>query len=690
MRWRDQVQELRELGLGGTAYRLGREVSLRSGLLARETPRPGPPPRGFEAHALAALDRLPFAHPEAVALAMAGRIDDRALDQLVAQADDAAAGRIVCFGAETVDCGDPIDWHRNPFNGRRWDAALHWTRALAPTPTVGDVKLTWEAARFPQAYHLARAAALAGDGAQRRRWALAFARQVRGFLASNPYPFGIHWFSSQEMVIRATAWLFAMSVFHRLGIDQTALALDVAAHLWVVGHQLEAELAYAQRAVYNNHLVAEAFGLTLCARLLPAHPTTRRWAARGQAIVEAEAERQVYPDGGYINQSHNYARTALQDWALSARFTEADGGAVSPRIAAALGRSLSFLYAQQNPVDGRLPNYGSNDGSMPRVLTTCDFADFRPLLQLLGAMHLGVRLYEDGPHDEELCWTLGPGALDLPRVSPPRRSVSFTHTGYHVLRGADPSSFAFFRCGTVLDRFSQIDMLSVDLHWRGLNVLTDPGSYLYNAEARWHDHFVRTESHNTVGVDGLDQMLHARRFKTLYPTPARLTAWAPDRVSGSHDGFTREPEQLQHHRSVERLDDDLWVVIDTFRGPGAHTARLHWLGGPFDHTHDGFAMQLLTPEGPFSVRAFAPSGSPLAATVVRGANDPPRGWVSRTYNAKSPAPSFVCERSGEAPALAMLTVLSGGAPVAVSVDGSEWRFSRGQHSFTRTVTFEAP
>jgi len=50
-----------------------------------------------------------------------------------------------------------IDWHSNPVSGRRWTPNLHWSRALADENSVGDVKLTWEIARFPQAYQLARA-----------------------------------------------------------------------------------------------------------------------------------------------------------------------------------------------------------------------------------------------------------------------------------------------------------------------------------------------------------------------------------------------------------------------------------------------------------------------------------------------------------------------------------------------------
>lgn len=686
MKARDLVQELRELGLSGSVYRVGRELSLRTGYEALRTPAIAPPPPATRGHAATWLPALPFARPEAVRLAMAGRIDDAALGSLRRLADRAAEGKILCFGSTEADYGDPIDWHRNPFNGARWPRDVHWSKVLGAAPEAGDVKLTWEAARFPQAYHLARAAALAGDADDRARWARAFDAQVRSFLDASTFPDGIHWASSQEMVIRLAAWTFALSVFDRLGFDQRPLAGRVAEYAWVVGHQVEDEIAYAERAVYNNHLVAEAFGLTLCARLLPEHPSPRRWFERGHAILTEQADRQVYPDGGSINQSHNYARTALQDYLLAARFAEAAGEPVPASWKGALRRSLAFLLAQQNPVDGSLPNYGSNDGSMPRVLSTCAFPDFRPLLQELAAVAEGRRLYPAGPWDEAVAWTEGPGALDLPEAVPRRRSVSFGHTGYHVLRGDREDTFAVFRCGSVLDRFSQIDMLHVDLTWRGHNVLADAGSYQYNGEARWHDHFVRTASHNTVTVDGADQMLHARRFKTLYRTEASLTRFEPDRAAGYHDGYRRLSPNVCHHRGVVRLSDDLWVVVDRLTGDRPFEARIHWLGGDFptgSPTGRGASLELLTPDGRFSATIYSVDGEPLDGTIARGEEDPPRGWLARAYFRKTAVASFAVTATGPG---TWVSVLAAGDAPRVTVDGDRWTLRHGQDAHTLTAS----
>jgi asparagine synthase (glutamine-hydrolysing) len=287
------------------------------------------------------------------------------------------------------------------------------------------------------------------------------------------------------------------------------------------------------------------------------------------------------------------------------------------------------------------------------------------------------RVFDRGPWDEMAVWLNGPSALDLPLRKVNRTSVSFAHTGYHVLRGREPRNFAAFRCGTILDRFSQIDMLHLDVWWRGHNVLVDPGSYLYNGPEEWHDHFLRTESHNTVRVDGRDQMLHYRKFKCLYWTRAKLlrfednAEWAL--CEGEHYAYQRHPGHCIHRRSVLFVKDDLWVVVDRIAGSGAHRIRLHWLGGDFPYRQgpDGQAsLQLETPDGAFHLSVFNAAGHTVPGDIAAGREDPPRGWLSRSYGEKVPVPSLVAGMSERLP-LTLVSIFGPHVP-AVSVTDSTW------------------
>jgi asparagine synthase (glutamine-hydrolysing) len=670
MALRDSIQEVRELGLGRTLFRLAWEARLRSGAAIWAAPRI---PELDLAGAPDWLSALPFTDAAAVVHVMHDRIAPASLARLAALADDAIEGRILCFGRWVAELGRPIDWHLNPIDHTRWDGTQHFSKVLRDVGAQGDVKLAWEAGRFPQAYHLARAAAFHPDRAG--VWTATLDAQIASFLRENPYPLGIHWASSQEITIRLAAWLFALSATRGSAHDRAALTDTITGYAWTAGHHLADEIGYARHAVYNNHLIAEALGLYLVSRLVPSCHTARGWAREGLDTLDVEAERQVYRDGAYINLSHNYHRVILQDYLLAWALRRSEGVTEIPGAwRRALERSLDFLVAHQNPTDGRLPNQGANDGSLPRVLSTCDFADYRPTLQCLSVAVRGERIYPPGPWDEEAAWLFGARALDVPLRPLTRRSVSFAVTGYHVLRGADESSFSALRCGDVPDRFGQIEMLHLDVWWRGQNVLVDGGTYLYNGPGPWHDHLLRTESHNTVRVDGRDQMLHYRKFKFLYPTRARLLAFGERGsarwMTGEHLGYARHPGGCVHRRSVLMLGDDVWVVVDRVEGEGRHTARLHWLAGDFPFEYTGATLALATPRGRFTVTTFDARGEPLPGDVVVGQEDPPRGWMSRYYAEKVSLPSLVVTREGDG-VIELVTVM-GDARAAVSVRDGTW------------------
>jgi hypothetical protein len=367
------------------------------------------------------------------------------------------------------------------------------------------------------------------------------------------------------------SWLFGLNVFSHHGTIPADLQTELGKHIAACGAHIAQHIEYARDSVYNNHLLSEALALYIAGRVLPDVETAPAWVAEGRRLLEQEANHQVYPDGAYIQQSHNYHRFAIQIYLWALGFARSHSDPIPPDWIRALERSLDFLLAHQNPADGRLPNYGAHDGALPLPLSSCDFSDFRPTLQAASIMTRQERVFHCGPWDEMAVWFCGPSALDLPLRKVNRTSVSFSHTGYHVLRGRQPENFAAFRCGTILDRFSQIDMLHLDVWWRGHNVLADPGSYLYNGPEEWHDHFLRTESHNTVQVDGRDQMLHYRKFKCLYWTRAGLLRFEDNAdwalCEGEHYGYQRHPGRCVHRRSVLFLKDDLWVVVDRWKVP---------------------------------------------------------------------------------------------------------------------------
>jgi asparagine synthase (glutamine-hydrolysing) len=686
MRIADVAQVISEDGVRRIGQRVLWEAKVRSGIAAWMMERKSNAERSVQPERPSGLLRL-FAAPRDVASAMRGRIGAERLARLRRLASEATRGKIFSFGRWFADYGQAIDWHRNPHNGSRWRADSPWSHVLGMESLVGDVKLTWEAARFPQAYFIARAAAFTPEA--EAELAACLVDQIRDFIDRNPSGRGVHWSSSQEIVLRQIAWLFGLEAIEGLGQSTHSLANVLLDHALQCASHIQRNIDYARAFVYNNHLLTEALGLYLAPSTATWSPDLERWMRTGKAILEEQADRQIYPDGSYIQQSHNYHRVAMQIYMIASLAARGKKEEPNSKWQAAMERSLDFLLAHQNPRDGRLPNYGANDGALPCVLSTCDFSDFRPTLQALSIQTRGERLYPPGPWDEEACWLLGPAALEAPMRAAKSTSVSFCHSGHHVLRGNDQGSFGTFHCGDLLDRFSQMDMLHLDVWWRGQNVLVDGGTYLYNGPEEWHNHFIRTSSHNTLQLDGHDQMVHLRRFKLTYRTKAKLLdfrdgdEWVV--CTGEHYGYQRQAGNCVHRRSVLYVKDDLWIVADRAEGEGAHHARLHWLGGDFPYRADSdspVALELDTPEGPFRIAVFNSLGEPLKGEAISGQTDPPRGWLSRYYAHKVPVPSLAVETAGTLP-LTVVSVLSPHVP-SVTVSQNCWSVTAGE----RTIEFE--
>ncbi len=611
---------------------------------------------------------LPFASPDLVRQwAVENSVD---IVSLRDQAQRAANGEILCFGRWYADFKSPIQWQLNPRNGQEWLSTVHWSQALASAPSVGDVKLTWEVARFTHAYAMARCAAV--DRSLATTLGMALKSQIESFIRNNPICQGIHWFSGLEIALRGMAWTFASHVFSELKVWHHDTLQALASHLVAAAEHVERYLSFARYAAYNDHLLGEAFYLYLVGNLVKTAPRAKHWRELGRSILTAEADKQFYPDGSYLMLSHNYHRDACQIYLWAISLTRKVGDPVPAAWLQAMQRSLKFLHSHLCAPNGHLPNFGFNDGSQFTPLSTAAFADFRPTLQAVSQLVDNRPVFPAGVWDEEAIWWTGQLPVDASPAAtmPIAQDASFAHTGFYVARG-DDQSFMTFRCGSILDRFSQIDMLHVDLWWRGLNVVADCGSYMYNDDPRWQSHFVSTACHNTLTVDRQDQMLQWRRFKTLYRTKAKLLRWEslPQYcvIEGEHYGYRRLMNPATHRRWAMFLRDGTAIVVDTLLGDGQHHAYLHWQfeDYPFLFNPTKHEVELTTPKGPFFLQTQVASPpvtsidpSNISCDVISGQESPPRGWISRYYGEKKPAPSFALQLGAQAP-ITLVTVMGG-------------------------------
>jgi hypothetical protein len=575
------------------------------------------------------------------------------------------------------ECGMPPEWNRNPLTGRNLPADCHWLDI--DEQAAGDIKGVWELSRFAVAFRLARCYALIGD----ERAPGLFWRLAESWLDVNPPNAGPQWMSAQEVALRAMAWTFALRAFAFSPETTPERATRLIGALDAHARRIEATTAYA-RAQDNNHLIAEAAGLFTIGLMFPALPRAGVWRELGIRLL-GESAAQFYPDGGYIQHSHNYHRLALQLYLWAARLAELNGAGFPEGMRRGWQRSFDLLRTLADRQTGRLSNFGHNDGALFLPLNACAYEDFRPLLQMLSLVRDRKKIFRDGPWDEDTVWLFGPASIGGTGRKHPR-GVEFEQrpffapcAGLYVLGGYD--SQAVIRCVRFRSRPAHADQLHLDLWWRGENIAIDAGSYLYSGDPPWRNSLSHAGVHNTVTIDGRDQMRRSGRFLWTSPAQAVVGISKVGGWCGSHDGYRRLG--VIHRRMVECTEEEAWIVTDDLLGQGTHSARLHWLladcpwewslpekdrelitllsermTGWKDGSGSGWLLE--TPAGRIALRIW--SNRPVTWNIYRAGEKvfgedaeegtvPPaiRGWRSLRYASKSPALSLAGVAQGALP-----------------------------------------
>jgi hypothetical protein len=646
----------RSLGARWLMFRLGYALRMRTGLIRKQIPaynwRDRPLgmwlkkgiPSQLEAYA-----RWRRGHSPKFFFDKAIIPDDVSWDPQLAvtEAERTLNGELKYFAHEFIRTGFPPDWHRDPVSGIKLDASKHWSE-ISNEGDV-DIKFVWEASRFSMVYSLLRAYASTRDDVL----AEAFWKLIRAWAESNPPNTGPNWMDGQEAALRLMAWMFGFYAFLESPSTTPARIAQFAAMVAAHAERIYKNIDYAI-STHSNHTISEAFGLWLAGILFPELKEAEKYFSLGRRLLEQEAAAQIFPDGSYSMYSLNYHRFILQIYFCAIRLGELNGFPFSESLKGRVANSIDYLCQLIDPETGKMPVYGSNDGALVLPVNNCDFADYRPLLQLGSYLTKKEFLFAPGAWDEDVFWLYGDeftaktaeGARGKTNLGDLRalRGESFSDGGIYLLRSAN--SKIVLRCTDFRSRPSHADQLHVDLWRHGVNIACDAGTYLYSGEGVWRNGLAHTAVHNTVVVDHRDQMKMIGRFI--------WTNWAKGKVlrhdekvwQGEHDGYRRLVDPVAHRRTVLSLGGDRWLVVDHLAGKQTHHYSLHWLlcdskYGVRELAPAMFGIKLDILDGkPSDSKIFIQMGLVEGTgkfSIVRADPNSTRGWRSCYYGQKEPA-----------------------------------------------------
>ncbi len=483
---------------------------------------------------------------------------------------------------------------------------------------------------------------------------IASGRRVEEFSRLNPPYKGPNWQSAQEVGLRMIHWVACAGEFLDAESTTNERLVLLAHQIQIHAQRIPVTMVYA-RAQNNNHWLSEAAGMFTAGCVLPDHPHARRWRRDGWREFEAAILQQISDDGTYIQHSVCYHRLML----TLALWMNAIAGEFqwTPPVKRKLALAARWLDEIIASPTGEAPNLGANDGSLILPLTSDPVTAYRDIAD--AAMRAFCE--ENRATVSEMSAWLVP-ALKESSTEQPRRQPPFS---YQKLNSR--TSIGFFRTANYSGRPSQADQLHLDLWWEGENVLRDAGTFRYNADPPWENSLAGTDVHNTLSIDGLDQMTRAGKF--LWVDWAQAEAGESLRIGDGWRGITASNDGYQkkgiiHQRTVEWNPYDTWVIRDklipTGIGKKRHQVRLQWLlpdafppGDPkeglWQWAHSANSVVLTRGEKIIAMNfEMQTADSPIEICLYRAGEclignhpaHPTWGWFSPTYGVKQPSLSI--------------------------------------------------
>jgi len=366
----------------------------------------------------------------------------------------------------------------------------------------------------------------------------------------------------------------------------------------------------------RNHRTLELYALFIAALALPELDAQGELLAFSIEELHRNLLADIRGDGVHREHSTHYHMVALRSFVAARINAQLYGLDFPDGFDQCLERACEFALHIHRP-DGDIPALSDSDsGSYLDLLKLADTIFLRP----------------------DFLYVASRGKKGTP---PSEKYVSFSEAGYFTQRsgwGENQTAFAderflVFDCGPVGDGgHGHYDALSVEIAAGGQPLIVDPGRFTYHEDKwNWRHWFKGTAAHNTVCVDGLDQI----QYRCGKPKGPLAEARLVERLSAPnfdllHGRVTSPSYDAVHSRFIFFIADEYWVIVDQLSAEVHHDYNLRFHLAPEAMNH----VAIQKSEGNNAV--IAPGLALLFESISEPQIEP--GWFSPEYGKKIPAP----------------------------------------------------
>jgi len=406
-----------------------------------------------------------------------------------------------------------IDWHLDFKSGFRWPKGRFYLKYKKVDLTnAADVKVPWELSRCHHLLWLGEAYLLTKD----ENYVKEVVDQLEWWIDENPLMNSINWTCAMDVAIRAVNWMYALNmVSASTALNEVALKRihgSLFEHGWFIFRNLEKWYPYSA-----NHYAANIAGLLYLGQLFKETKEGKKWWKYALKEYFLEVRFQVLPSGAHFERSISYHRLMTELFAYPYFMLQRVKEPIPLDIQLRVESMFDFTDHYTKP-NSLAPQMGDNDDG--RLLSFVK-RDFRVHEYLLSIGYSGFgKHYESLSTDKMVLDTffLLPEKKVIKESSPQNSSVSVIKdhrdAGFVVLKKAD--LYLIFTNTSLscypdlhqkmLGTHTHADGLSFELSVGKQDFIIDPGSYVYTASADDRKKFRSTDKHNTLTIDGLDQV----------------------------------------------------------------------------------------------------------------------------------------------------------------------------------------
>lgn len=510
-------------------------------------------------------------------------------DQIIAEADKVCSHVFDLLGSGDVNldgfieqhggretCGY-LPWHFDFKTGYQWNARKFY-KEIRPAYGKADIKVPWELSRFQHVATLCQAYWLTGD----EKYAEEFVRQAEDWIDRNPPKFGANWTCTMDVAIRVANWILGFYFFKDSKAFTDDFLIKFLKSLLVHGRHIVANLE--NKGITTNHYLADLVGLIYLGICFPEFKEAKRWREFGIQELIKEMEKQVYDDGMDFEASTCYHRFALELFFYPALLCRLNGIELPNSFIEKLKKMFDFVLYVLKP-NGRMPQIGDNDNGRLHVLGKRDVLDLTYLLTF-ATLSFGDPKYkiEEFGFAPEALWVFGPEAYEKWKKLPGRsveelESKAFPDGGIYVMR--HKKDYMVVSCGPNgqggIGGHAHNDKLSFELCVDGEDVIVDPGTYVYTADAELRNRFRSSSYHNAIA--NAEHNAFSRSAMGLFRLENRnkcsLKKWmcggTEDVFEGEHSGFVLGLRRVQtlHRRSIlYNKARRCWTIYDILTTAG--------------------------------------------------------------------------------------------------------------------------